>query len=174
MPAIFTTNQRILNALSLKNQSYLYLAIGRTTPWDDENNPPSPLVSQDEVEELIYIKKISIKHLVRVATVYETPDVEVNGIEYKYIDDEDAYTEGSYILFLTESIYYDDIAPTSTTYRQDGILLNPKDIYGDALTGVEYLAASVGDQGELLYVDNHTYISRDPAQSEKLEFILTF
>ena len=174
MPAIFTTKERILNALNFKDQSSLYVGIGRTTPWDDENNPPTPVVSQITIEELIYIKKLTIKHLVQEATVYETPDVQVGGVDYMYILDADAYTEGSSLLYVSATILYSDIAPTSTTFRQAGILLDPEDGSGVVLTSSEYLAAAVGDQGQLLYVDNFEYITRDPVQSEKFEFILTF
>ena len=176
MPALFTNKQRILNALSLKQETCLYLAIGRTTPWADENAPDTPLVTQAEVEELIYVKKINVKHLIIDDDPYDAygPDVEVGGYGYYFVDDANAFIQSAMGVYFSNTIYFDDIAPTSTTYRQVGILLNPKDAYGALLTDGEYLAADVADQGELLYVSNHTYITRDPSQSESFSLILQF
>jgi hypothetical protein len=176
MPALFTNNQRILNALSLKQENNLYLAIGRTTPWDDEDNPDTPLVTQTEIEELIYIKKINVKHLIIDDDPYDAygPDVEVGGYGYTFVDDANAFIQTAMGVYFSNTIYFGDIAPTDITYRQVGILLNPKDALGALLTDGEYLAASVADQGELLYVDNRTYITRDASQSEKFEVILNF
>jgi len=176
MPALFTNQQRILNALSLKQETNLYLAIGRTSPWTDENNPDTPLVTQTEVEELIYIKKINVKHMIIDDDAYDAygPDVEVGGYGYYFVDDANAFIQSAMGVYFANTIYFSDIAPTNTTYRQVGILLNPKDAYGVALTDGEYLAANVADQGELLYVDNRTYVTRDASQSEKFEMILNF
>jgi len=176
MSALFTTKTRCLNALNFKNEENLYLAIGRTTPWDDENNPPTPSVSDIQVTELIYIKKITVKHLAILDTPYDAYgiDVSVGGYDYNYVADEDAYSLAIPKVYLSTSIFFSDIAPTNTSFRQIGILLNPQDVYGSNLTGIEYLAASVGDQGELLYLENREVITRDPSQSEKFEFILIF
>jgi len=176
MPALFTNAQRILNALSLKQEVNLYIAIGRTTPWTDEENPPTPLVTDLTIDELIYIKKITVKHLVIDDDPYDAygPDVEVGGYGYSYVADADAFSDSAMSVYLSQSIYFDDIAPTDTTYRQLGILLNPKDADGELLTGVEYLGAAVIDQGEVLYIDNREAVTRDASQSEKVEIILNF
>jgi hypothetical protein len=176
MPALFTNKQRTLNALSLKQETNLYLAIGRTTPWADEENPDTPLATQTSVEELIYIKKINVKHMIIDDDPYDAygPDVEVGGYGYTFVADADAYTAPSFMVYFSNTIYYSDIAPTDITFRQVGIILNPKDSDGDLLTDVEYLAADVADQGELLYIDNREYVTRDQSQSEKFEIILNF
>jgi hypothetical protein len=176
MPAIFSNKQRVLNALSLKQCDNVYLAIGKTSPWADELNPDTPLVTQLSIEELIYIKKINVKHLVIDDDLYDAygPDVEIGGYGYTYVADVNAYTSLAMSVYFSQTIYYSDIAPTNTTFRQVGILLNPAGAGGVLLTDVEYLAASVIDQGELLFIDNRTYITRDPSQSEKFEIILNF
>lgn len=176
MPAIFTDAMRIANALALKQKDNLYLAIGRVSPWDDEENPDTPLSTQLEVEELIYIKKIVVKHMVIDDDPYDaySPDVEVGGYGYYFVADADVYTREAFMVYFSNTIYYSDIAPTDTTFRQIGILLNPKDSGGNLLTNIEYLAAEVADQGQLLYIDNREYITRDPSQSEKFEIILNF
>ena len=176
MSSITTTNMRILNALNLKNEDNIYLAVGKTSVWADENDPPTPLVTQTEIEELIYIKKISIKQLVTIDDPYDTYgiDIEIDGINYNYVLDDEAFTKTGNKVYLSVTISYDDIAPTTTSFRQIGLLRNPRDSDDDLLTDVEYLAADVADQGQLLYVDNRTVISRDSDQSERFDIILVF
>lgn len=177
MSAVFTNKQRVHNLIKLRDEENLYLAIGRTTPWTDEENPDTPLVTQDEVEELIYIKKIMVKHAVVLEDPYDaySASVTINGINYDYVEDDDVVYDTPILkLYLNTQILFSDIAPTDTTFRQIGILLNPKDSSGELLTNAEYLAASVADQGELLYVSNHKAITRDPSQSEKYDFLLIF
>jgi len=176
MPATFCNKQRTLNALSLKQEVNLFLVIGRTSPWLDEENPPTPLVTDTEVTELIYIKKISVKHMIIDDDPYDAygPHVEVGGYGYMFVDDVDAFIQSAMGVYFSNTIYYSDIAPTNTTFRQVGILLNPKDSVGNLLTNVEYLAASVDDQGEVLYLDSRIAVTRDESQSEKFEIILNF
>ena len=108
MSAIITNNMRVLNALNCKKEDNLYFAIGRTTPWTDENTPDTPLTSQTEVEELIYIKKISIKHNVIIDDPYDAYaiDVEVNGINYNYVLEAEVFEKYAHFLYLSETIDY--------------------------------------------------------------------
>lgn len=180
MASTTTINQRILNALNLKGQSNLYFAIGKSTAWDDEENPDTPLTTQSEISELIYIKKISVKQLVKFAGAYPYvydiygASVTVNGVDYTYVLDGNAYTEQAYMVYLSANIDYTDIAPTDTSFRQIGILLDPLDSEGEQLTGSGYLASSVDDQGQLLYVWNFQTVTRDDSQSEKIEIVVVF
>ena len=163
--AMLTNNARILRAIQLKELPNLYMAIGRTTPWDNEAVPP--VVDPDvlTIDELIYIKKITNKQLVLPQSGGE---IDFDGDNYTAIDVVDAYVERVTKLLMTSSYYYDDIAPTSTTFRQVGILLNPKDSGANLLTGSQYLGASVADQGELIYLDNIVAITRSSEQIEEL------
>lgn len=177
MSAIISTKMRVLAALNFKNEPNIYVGIGRAiTPWTDENNPPTPVVGQTEIEELVYIKKIGVKHLVIVDDPYDVNpvDVQVAGVDYNYVDDADAFDESANRVYLSTSILFSDIAPSSTTFRQIGLLIDPKNSSGELLTDGEYLAADVADQGELVYIDNISPITRDPSQSEKIENIILF
>lgn len=172
MSSILTYKQRVFNALSVKSENNLYIGIGRTTAWADENNPDSPSTLATEIEELIYIKKVGVKQL--VIRNDSSPDVQVAGYGYSYVLDANAYTELAYRLYLSISIDYDDIAPTTTTFRQIGLLLDPTDSEGKLLTDIEYLVASVNSQGKLLYLNNRVVVSRDTSQSEKIEIVITY
>jgi hypothetical protein len=178
MPAIFTTANRVHNLIKLRDESNLFLALGKyQTEWDDSENPPTPLVTQTEVEELIYIKKITVKHAIVDEDPYDaySASVTINGVDYDYVDDDDTlYDDLVLKLYVSAQISFDDIAPTDTTYRQVGILLNPKDSSGNLLTDGEYLAADVADQGQLIYVGNFIGVTRDDSQQEKFDIIVNF
>lgn len=62
--AIATTAAHVSRALDFYNALGKYFAIGRTTAWDDEENPPSPNVSDFKVDELIALKKVDNTFLV--------------------------------------------------------------------------------------------------------------
>jgi hypothetical protein len=170
--ATFTTRARTHNALALKLEPNLYIGIGQTTPWGDEAHPDVPVVTQSEINELIFIKKVAVKHLVKLEPT--TPDVEVNGVGYAYVDDADVYTTPELMLYMSVTIEFDDIAPTATTYRQIGLILDPQDAYLADLTNAQYLGADVSDQGQLLWTENIVAVSRDASQREKIELILNY
>jgi len=176
MPSITTTKARIHNAIKLCSEPYLYYALSQTSAWPDENNPPTPSVSVSTLTELIYIRRIQVKHLVVVDDPYDgyAIDVEVNGINYNYVLEASAYDRIAYSVYLAETIDYSSIAPTNTTFRTISVLLNPEDAYGTILTGLEYLAASVADVGQIIYTNNRTYLTRAPEQTEMIQTIIRF
>ena len=105
---------------------------------------------------------------------YSVPDVTVDGIDYTYIPDANVYTENTKKIYLSATINFGDIAPIDTTFRIVGLCINPEDVYGNILTGTEYLAASVDSIGELLWLDNIEAVTRDASQQEKFEIIINF
>lgn len=62
--AIATTSAHVSRALEFFNKEGKYFSIGRTTPWEDEQNPPSPKVSDFKIDEIIALKKVDNSHLV--------------------------------------------------------------------------------------------------------------
>jgi len=171
MSSILTLKNRVWRAYDFKQQSNLYLAIGRTTPWTDENNPDVPVASQTEVEELQFIKKIVSKYLI---VPDSTGEIEVSGVIYRAILDDDIYTDLPTMVYLVTNIYYNDFCPTSVTFRQIGVLSNPSGAGGVVLTGLSYLPASVVDQGILHYVNNRTPVTRSNVQTEQFGIIIAF
>ena len=60
MPGCVTLKSRQRRMMDWMNTdlAYRFIAIGRTSPWPDENNPPYPDETQTEVEELIGLQRV--------------------------------------------------------------------------------------------------------------------
>lgn len=178
MPAIITSKHRTWRALKLKQESSLYLGIGKTSNWTAEPTPDTPLVSDTEITELQYIKKLVTKIVVKQDSTNGT--LEVGGLLYKIVDDADVWTEEAMSLYLATTIDYSSAASTSISYRQIGVLLDPE-YSGGVCTAGEYQGPGtylgldeVTDQGQLMYLDNREVITRTDEQSEKIEIIISF
>ena len=61
MPGIVTlkSRQRRMHDWMSTDLAYRFIAIGRTSPWPDETNPPIPDERQTEIEELIGLQRIA-------------------------------------------------------------------------------------------------------------------
>jgi hypothetical protein len=168
MTAKITLNNRVFRAIQLKN-SNLYMGIGRTTAWPDEENPPEPADDSTSIEECLYLKKLIEKRL--VIQDYNG-ELEFNGIYYTEVAEEDAYTQEAVSLFMRTTVHYGDIS-TSITYRQTGVTADPQK-NSVILTGDSYLPAEWDDQGILHYISNYEKVQRDDSQSEQLAVLLDF
>lgn len=74
--AIATRHGHVARAIEFFKRNDKYFAVGRTTPWDDETQPPAPSTTAYDIEELVGLKKVDNCYLV-------VPD-NVNGtIEYR-------------------------------------------------------------------------------------------
>lgn len=65
--------------------------------------------------------------------------------------------------------------PYTTTYRQAGLLWNPRDSEGELLTGIRYAKDEFDfTSGQLIQLENKRPVMREPEQSETLKVIVTF
>jgi hypothetical protein len=65
--------------------------------------------------------------------------------------------------------------PYYTSFRQVGLILDPRDNDGVLLTGERYPAASFDrNSGNLIYLENREVIYRTPDQREELKLVLSF
>lgn len=62
--AIATTSAHVSRALDFYNKAGKYFSIGGTTAWDDEQNPPSPNVSDFKLNDIVALKKVDNTYLV--------------------------------------------------------------------------------------------------------------
>lgn len=65
--------------------------------------------------------------------------------------------------------------PYTVTYRQVGLLWNPRDAEGERLTGIRYGKDEFDvNSGQLMYLENKRPVMREPEQSETLKVIISF
>lgn len=55
--AVTTLKGHVSRALDFYNKPDIYMGIGKTTPWEDEYNPPTPATT-DELTEPAGYKKV--------------------------------------------------------------------------------------------------------------------
>ena len=110
-------------ALELK-QKDLWIEFGRSvTPWTDENNPPSPVPDDVDVDPPYLYVHATYKSLCREATDAEfaaagdSGAVMVGTTKYLFIADADAYTQVAYFLFIKAIVDCANGYP-SGTFRQ--------------------------------------------------------
>jgi hypothetical protein len=114
---------RIERILELKNKD-LWVEFGRpTTPWDDENIPPSPVPGAVDVDTPYLYVEATLKTVCRPAVDNDeyvaagANAVTVGTTQYIFVADEDAYDESARWLYVKAAI---DVAGgyPSGTYRQ--------------------------------------------------------
>lgn len=62
--AIATNAAHVSRALEFYKKEGKYFSIGRTTPWDDEANPPAPNTSDFKLDDIVALKKVDNVYLV--------------------------------------------------------------------------------------------------------------
>lgn len=103
----------------------MYVALGKTSAWADESNPPLESAMTSSITEVIGYKKVTAAQLCRD---YETGDetgntvVSYGGKKYTIIPDDKRYTEKAWYVFVTAEIGENDFDPTP--FRQVGLYID--------------------------------------------------
>lgn len=115
--AIVTEGAHVSRALDFFVKPNIYVGIGKSTPWNDEDTPPTPTSDITELEEIIGYKKVEATYLV-------IPD-ETNGtISYRdtkwsVVSQSEAMAKNAKYVYLETSIRYDELPLIA--YRQIGL-----------------------------------------------------
>lgn len=154
---------RVSSAIRFKNQGPYHYGIGRTSPWPDEINPPSPDRTALQIEEVIGFKQITTLELVY-------PDalgiINYRGQNFSISDEANAFTNNARFVYLSGQLVEDQFP--LTTFRQIGI------VSGLTPTSDIVLPGSVVDSGTLEGIDNRTPIHRNITKTETLSYIIQF
>ncbi|WP_099321085.1 hypothetical protein [Anaerococcus sp. Marseille-P3625] len=117
---IITNTAHCSRALSLLEQGNIFIGLGRTSPWENENKdgfvPPEPNLDAENLDELVGMKKAD-----RVSMVIpdESGEIEYAKIKFKTLTKEEALKLKSRWVLIESTIYFDELPPV--TYRQIGI-----------------------------------------------------
>jgi hypothetical protein len=146
------------------------MAIGRTTAWDDEANPPDPSPTASAIEEaIVYVTPTQVS-LCKVVSTGE--DVTHLGTKYAFVADDDAVDEGARFLYMLGRF-----DPTSgqpyATFRQVALYSNLVPETGHESDS--WLApANVSDAGLLEYLDNDVSTIMTDTRLEVIEIMIEF
>lgn len=167
---IETVKGRVRRAqLFYQNIGDLFIGIGRSTAWTNEEDPPEPTGLESDIEEAIGFKQVNQMH-------YVVKD-EVNGtLSYRnelwrIVDPADIFTEDCHWIYISGSIVGDELPLTD--YRQIGIFsgLTP---YTEYSANTALLPSHVEDRGVLEIIGNRKKVVRELDQTDKPIIILEF
>ena len=155
---IITNTAHCSRAMALVEQGNIFIGIGRTSPWENENDegfvPPEPNLDAENLDELVGMKKAD-----RVSMVIpdETGDIEYAKIKFKTLSKEEALKQKSRWVLIESTIYFEELPPVS--YRQIGIFSRVKAKSGRENSKI-LLADDIEDVGILEVLANRKVTTR--------------
>lgn len=161
---IITNTAHCSRALALMEQGNIFIGIGRTSPWENENNegfvPPEPNPDAENLDELVGIKKAD-----RVSMVIpdELGDIEYAQIKFKTLTKEEALKQKSRWVLIESKIFFEELPPVA--YRQIGIFSRVKPVSGKENSKV-LLAKDIEDVGILEVLANRKVTTRQSDATE--------
>ena len=186
MPGVVTlkSRQRRMMDWINTNLSYRFIGIGKTTAWEDENNPPVPDENMTEVTELVGLQRVDSYKFAKVipnpTTLQKRTSVYYKGLYYAVTQDSEvAMSEGYTSIMVQVTLDRDTIEaiPVGITFRQVGLYVGvnatPQEIqYG--ITREAWDNKSADDKGMLEVVDNRPPLGRLADQQEQILILLDF
>lgn len=165
----------------------MYVALARTTPWSDANDPdisdtypPIPDERATELDDLIGMQRIQWK---KYAKPYITPTsdekddpntVYYKGLYYKTTTDIDvAIAEGFTSVIVMMTADRDQYFPVDLSYRQVGLYVGVgvNDVY---LDDEQFNLLPDDKKGNLAAIENFEPVSRQLDQMEKFFLLMEF
>lgn len=171
--AIATTDARVTASLSyVDKMDSSYLAIGKTTPWLNENAPPTEDPNTSVLQEVIGYKKVDKVSLCKPLGTDEStsyPTITYGGKKYALIPRDKAYQEKATLVYY-ETVLLGTELPNGT-YRQVGIHtgLVPK----AGVTKRALLPTEVQSTGILQFFENKEQQNRTAEVKISEKFILS-
>lgn len=170
---ITTTVGHVSRAISFFELSNLYFGIGRTSPWEGEDEPnfsaPLPDVNATQIDELIGMKRVSVKSL-----VYPDPDgtIVYRNQTWRKVSPEDAIRLGAHWVYIEASIEYDELP--AVEYRQIGVF--SRVVVGPSVTALQpiLLPEQIANQGILEILDQRKVVTRNEDSRDTFSMIIEF
>lgn len=155
----------------LAKSNTTYVAIGKTSAWENENIPPMPEEKVKDIQEIVGYKKMGTVSLCKQLKDDETtnyPTITYKGTKWALIPKEKAHEEGAFSLYLSVDIMGKDLP--SGEYRQVGVYtdLVPKDSKKTSL-----LPEDVKTKGKLQFYDNRQRFNRTDNVTVTERFVIS-
>lgn len=170
--AILTIKNRHARAASYKEEmetAGMWFGFGKTTAWTDDTQPPAPQPSDTDIQEAIGYKKADM-----ITFVKEDPNGSIYylGDTYSAIEDTEAETNSSTLLYVRAVVNYDELPPS--TYRQIGIFRGLTPTVEAGSSAKVLLPSQVQSKGTLDIIDNIMPSSRAQYQRDEYSYMIQF
>lgn len=151
----------------------IYLALGKTTPWDSAELdpgfiPPKPELTSSTIEELLGMKKTR-KLLVKPDA---TGSITWQGSKWKVLSEEQAIQQQSRWVYLEAVIQPDDLA--LTPYRQVALFSRVTRKPGISAEKETLLPEEIVSAGVLEMIDNRPVVVRQADTKDTYTVIIEF
>ena len=173
MPAFVTNRLRVLNALNLVNSSNVFVGLGGSQPWEDDQFPPIP-----DGSELALLDPIIYRKATEVAFAKPDPNgvIEYSGARFSITQDPDVAISDEYSWVFVRAEIYKGEAPVGVEFRQVGVFVDCEATtdedgysYPDTVEGAPNLMM---DSGDMIVIDNRRPVTRHDDQIESIEVII--
>ena len=182
MPAVITLKSRQRRMLNFMNlpKNY-YVAVGRTSAWSDEGEPPFPDETKQTIEELVGLQRIQGENAMAYAKIIPNPTtleklegVYYKGLYYKVTLDQEYTIENGFTSIMAQvTLDRDTYFPVDISYRQIG-LYSQVDATAPYLSASEYNNLTPEKRGTLETIDNRRPQYRAKDQEEVLYILIDF
>lgn len=165
--ATATTQAYVESAMHLYDQrDNTYLAIGRTSAWENEELPPLPEEEIEHLDELVGFKRmdrISLCKPLREGETTNLPTVDYRGTTWALVPRDQAQEEEAHWVFYEARIRGTVLPPSE--YRQVGVYINVPSTN-------DTVSIEQGRQGLLYFYDNRLRFNRSEDVTATERFIL--
>jgi hypothetical protein len=172
-----TIKSRVHNAIAQQAEyTSAYVAIGKTSPWTDDSNPPNDDPKATALTEVIGYKKVKQFSLARLLKTGETaesisyPVVVYKGQQWALIPIDKAYDEEATFLYVEAEIQPDDF-PLGM-FRQVGLFTGLTPNAG--VTKQNLLPSEVANIGLLRVIENREPQNRTASVTAFEQLMLAF
>jgi len=170
--AVTTIHAHVNRAKEFSLRNDVYFAIGKSSPWTDDNLPPDEDFQAIALQEIIGYKKVETTYLVRPAKEGEEIDIAYREEGWVIVPYDQALIEGARWIYIKTNLLYNEL-PLGY-YRQVGVYSGVTK-KGTIPAGQDNLLPDeVQDAGILEVLDNRQPSNRQLDQRETLSLILEF
>lgn len=168
---ISTYKGRVKRALLFKTIAKHWACVGRTTAWDDEEDPPAEDPETTVVEEpIVYVLPTQVS--MAKSVIVGQGELIIDGAEYVLVDDEDAYDEDARFVYLQFNFDPDGGQP-GADFRQHGVFVDLVPATGHE-NDLWLAPANVDDPGVLCCYDNHIVQELGLGEARQIDMVIEF
>ncbi len=175
--ALETYDGHVLKAVEFydnvhSNRDY-YFALGKTTPWANESDPPQPLYANNALLELIGFKRLNRCELIYPVSSNET--LTYKGQKFGIASPSTARQFGARWVFISADFIGDEFPLVQ--YRQIGLFSRITRLPGVDLNKEVLLANEVdlvNNPPFLFYIENREFCKRQVNQTDTVRLVIEF
>lgn len=149
----------------------LFFALGKTSPWDSEGNPPIPVDENDIVEVKVY-EKADAYFVVKDSSVSDDKVIYYRGDKYRRVDIEDVKEEKCRHILVVSEVGPGKEETTGFKYRQAALKVGV--VVMGTQSESEYLPEDISKSGDTEVLMNFVAINRIYDKKERIAVLLEF